>query len=97
MKLVAAALLFASTSALADGEIRIDLELGKKREIDVGYVRGWMCDDPSLVTADMVTKDERNYWVVTGVKLGSTTCRVGTDPLAGHYVFAVRVVPAKKR
>lgn len=97
MRISAIALVLVSTAALADGEIRLDLELGKTRDVDVGYARGWLCDDPSLVTADMVTRDDHNYWVVTGAKLGATTCRVGTDPLAAHYVFSVHVVAAKKR
>jgi hypothetical protein len=96
--IVAAALLAAvASTALADGETRLDVELGKKREIPVESARGWFCDDPSLVTAEVITRDNRNYWVVTGAKLGTTNCRVGTDPSAPFYVFSLHVLPAKKR
>jgi len=90
--------LLVSTTALADGEIKLEVQLGKKVTRDVGYARGWFCDDPSLVQADIYTKDDRNYWTVTGAKLGTTNCRVGTLPNTPvYYVFEVHVVPAKKR
>ncbi|HTR50226.1 MAG TPA: hypothetical protein VMJ10_05920 [Kofleriaceae bacterium] len=95
---VLALLVLASSVALADGEIRLDVELGKQVEVDVGYVRGWMCDDPSLVTAEIVTREDRNVWIVTGAKLGHTLCRVGTDPtMPRHYVFDLHVVEPKPR
>lgn len=86
------AVLLVSSLAFADGEVRLDVPLGKKVERDVGYARGWMCDDPSLVRADIVTRDDRNIWVVTGEKLGQTVCRVGLDPAQPHVVFEVHVV-----
>jgi hypothetical protein len=96
--LAAAMMLLATSSALADGELRLDVELGKTVERDVAYARGWFCDDPSLVHADLVTRGDRNVWIVTGAKLGVTLCRVGTNPaVPPSYVFEVRVVPAKKR
>jgi hypothetical protein len=82
--------------ARADGK-RVDVELAKTIEIKVDYARGWLCDDASLVKADVVTRDDVNFWVVTGAKLGATTCRVGTDPSLPSYVFDVHVVPARKR
>ena len=95
---LALALVLTATTALADGEIKLEVQLGKRVEKNVGYARGWMCDDPSLVTADLVTKDDHNVWIVTGEKLGKTLCRVGTQPMTPvYYVFEVTVVPAKKR
>jgi hypothetical protein len=82
--------------ARADGTA-IDVQLGKTLEVKVGYARGWMCDDTSLLDAEVVTRGDTNYWRVTGKKLGATTCRVGTDPSAvPSYLFNLRVVPAKK-
>ena len=89
--------LLAASLAHADGEPRLEVEMGRTYEIDVGMARGWMCDDPSLISADLVTRGERNIWIVKGAKLGATLCRVGTDPALVHYVYAVQVVPAKKR
>ena len=96
MRAVLLALLLASP-ALADGERPVTIEVGKTVQVDVGYARGWMCDDASLVTAEMVTKNDHNYWIVTGAKVGRTLCRVGTDALAPGYVFDLKVVAAKKR
>ncbi len=96
-RVVFAGLLVAASGAVANGQSGLQLELGKKVEINVGYARGWMCDDPSFVQADLVTRGDHNVWIVTGVKLGQTMCRVGTDPFAYSYVFDVRVVAPKKR
>jgi len=95
---IAFGLLFVTGSALADGEIRLDVELGKTVERDVGYARGWFCDDTSLVTADLVTRADHNFFVVTGAKLGSTNCRVGTNPATPpFYVFHVVVSPRRAK
>jgi hypothetical protein len=97
MRLAALALLVLAGTALADGEIPLEVELGKKIERNVGYARGWFCDDPTLVQADLVTRGDHNVWIVTGAKLGHTLCRVGTDAYAGAYVFDLHVVAAKKK
>jgi hypothetical protein len=90
------ALLLVPAVATAEDVPRLDVEVGKTVEQNVMYARGWMCDDPSLITADIVTRDDRNIWIVKGVKPGETLCRVGLDRLRVHYVFDVHVV-AKKR
>ncbi len=94
---LALALGLLSSVALAEGEVRLSVELGKRVEVNVGYARGWFCDDPSLIQADLVTRDDHNVWIVTGAKLGQTMCRVGTDAYAPAYVFDLHVVPAKKK
>ena len=97
MKAVALLLLAASIAHADDQPPRLDVELGKTIERNVGYARGWLCDDPTLVKAELVTRDDVNYWIVTGEKLGSTTCRVGTEPGRPSQVFDVVVIPAKKK
>jgi hypothetical protein len=94
---VALLLVLASGLAHADGEIPLSIELGKRVEVNVGYARGYFCDDPSLIQAEVVNRGDYNVWVVTGAKLGQTLCRVGTDPYAPARVFDLRVVPAKKK
>lgn len=76
---------------------RVDIELGVTVEKNVSYARGWMCDDPSLLTAEMVTRDDHNVWIAKGVKLGETQCRVGLDRMRVYYVFDVHVVPKRAR
>jgi hypothetical protein len=103
LALVALAALLFATSAQADGILvqgdfpKLKVEVGKTVEAAVGHYRGaWGCDDATLVTADIITKDDTNYWVVTGVKVGSTQCRVGQVSLGGYAVFDVYVTaPAK--
>jgi hypothetical protein len=83
--------------ARAEGEIPLEVELGKVVEVKVSSARGWFCDDPSLVQAELVTRNDTNVWRVGGAKLGTTTCRVGINPGLLHYVFAVTVVEPKRR
>ena len=98
MRLAAFALVLVSATALADGEIKLEVPLGKQVRKNVGYARGWMCDDPSLVSADLVTVDDHNEWIVKGTKIGTTLCRVGTQPMTPvYYVFEVHVVAAPKK
>ena len=96
-----------ATTARADGILvpgdfpKLNVEVGKTVEAAVGHYRGaWGCDDATLVTADIITKDDTNYWVVTGVKAGSTQCRVGIWNQGGYAVFDVYVTdpppPPKK-
>jgi hypothetical protein len=98
MRWLAVALVLASTAALADGEIKLEVPLGKQVRKNVGYARGWMCDDPTIATAELVTVDDHNEWTVKGEKLGTTLCRVGTQPMTPvYYVFEVHVVAAKPK
>ncbi len=100
---IAAALLvsnivFADGIAIADGILvagdypRVDVAVGKTVEHNVGIRRGgWMCDDPSLLTGDIVTRGDANFFVITGVKAGSTQCRVGLEREGGFVVFNVYI------
>ena len=89
------------TGVFADGILvkgdypRVDVEVGKTVEHAVGYYRyRWFCDDPSLITGDLITRGDTNYFVITGVKAGSTQCRVGTER-EGFTVMNVYVADAK--
>ncbi|HEX4450756.1 MAG TPA: hypothetical protein VH143_07790 [Kofleriaceae bacterium] len=73
---------------------RIEVEVGKTAERDVGVLRGFFCDDPSLVAADLVTRGQTNVWIVTGQKVGTTQCRVG-DHTRPALVFDVIVKASK--
>ncbi len=95
MRWLVSVLLVAAT-AHAEEIPRIELEVGQTVEQNVQYARGWMCDDASLVTADMVTRDDHNVWIVKGVKVGHTQCRVGLDRFRVYYVFDVHVVAKRK-
>jgi hypothetical protein len=83
-------LLFAAT-ARADDIPKLELEVGQTIEANVHYARGWMCDDPTLISADLVTRDDHNDWIVKGVKIGHTQCRVGLEQSRPFYVFDITV------
>jgi hypothetical protein len=96
--LISTALLLAlPITAAADDYPRLDVELGTTVSIDIGQRRGLICDDTSIITPDVQTRNGRNYFVVTGNTLGSTLCRVGTEPGQMNLFYDVHVVPPKKR
>jgi hypothetical protein len=85
-------------TARADEPQRVVVEVGKTVEQNVGYARGgWICDDPSLISGELVTRGDTNYWIVTGAKPGTTLCRVGTDRYRVVYMFELVVAPANQR
>lgn len=77
--------------AIGGGGIALGVEVGRTTERSVGDAIGWFCDDPKLVDAAVVTRGDVNYFVVTGVAVGTTQCRVGTDPSRSTFVFEVTV------
>jgi hypothetical protein len=77
---------------------RIDLRVGETAERDVGFALGSQCDDPALVRAEMRAKSEQaNAFVVTGLRVGVTRCRVGTDPHRPSVIYEIRVLPRPSR
>jgi len=94
---LAALVLLAAGSAHADAEV-LEVEVGKTVEVLVGYAQGLICDDLTILDAEVRAKTEQNnVFVVTGKKPGSTLCRVGTDPLRVRFMYDVHVVPAKAK
>jgi hypothetical protein len=86
-------LAFATAVAHADdGAVRIDLGVGETVERDVGYALGLLCDDASLIHAELrTTSPEANTFTVTGLKEGDTVCRVGTSPGRPTFLFDIHV------
>ena len=96
--LVLLALCGAPAPVAAGDGIVLTLALGKTVDVEVGNAIGWFCDDPSLVTAQLITIRDVNYWRVSGEKVGTTQCRVGTDLGRASFVFEVTVKrPTVKR
>ena len=96
MRRLGLALVLVAGTAVADGT-PIDVPVGDTIERGVGYAIGARCDDNSIVTVEMHTKNGTNVASFTGVKEGTTTCRVGTDVTRTSYLFEVHVVPAKPK
>lgn len=83
----------AAQTAEADGSGRVEVAVGQTIELEVGNALGWFCDAPSVVSAEIVTYQGYNAWVVTGVEEGATQCRVGTTLGRASYLFEVIVRP----
>lgn len=104
MKLAVIAVLAALTLAVpaaarADGDEvpEIVVEVGQTVATEVGYAMGSFCDDTTVVRAEMQNgTPENNRFVVTGLKAGSTLCRVGTVivDLRPTMLYRVTVVDA---
>jgi hypothetical protein len=96
--LAVVAVVGASSPSRGEGFV-MTVEVGKKVQRPVDNAIGWFCDDPTLIAASMATQGDTNYWVVEGVKVGMTQCRVGTDPSRASFVFDVTVkrASAKRR
>jgi hypothetical protein len=93
----ALALCLVAAVARADDAVRLDLAVGETVERDVGYAMGMMCDDTSLIRAELrTTSPEANTFVVTGLKEGTTVCRVGTSPGRPTFLFEIQVQTARR-
>lgn len=96
-------ILAAATPVAADGSgsgeealPQIVVPLGSTVETDVGAHRGVHCDDLAIIAVELKTRNDRNYFEVTGKAIGETLCKVGTDPTLPGVLFKVRVVASKK-
>src|SRR5262245_57351654 len=70
---------------------RVLLVVGETAEIDVGDRIGFACDDTRILRAGMVTRNGRNLFIVKGVAVGSTWCRIGSQPGLWSYLFEIVV------
>lgn len=105
MRIIAAAVLFASSLAVAQTvdpqpppPPRVTVAVGKTISVDVGWARGgWFCDDATLVKGEMVTRKvgdtDSNFWIVTGIKAGKTLCRIGNDRYRVSLLYDLTVTP----
>jgi hypothetical protein len=82
-----------STAALADPPvpaIPLAVQVRETASIDVGFSRGILCDDASLVRVDLRgISPTQNRFYVTGLRPGATYCKVGT--LRGSPVVLLRI------
>ncbi len=91
-------LALATTVAAAEDAVRLDIAVGETVERDVGYAIGLMCDDSSLIRADLRnTSPETNTFVVTGLREGTVACRVGTSPGRPTFLFEIHVTTPVRR
>jgi len=97
---LALAAMFAAPARLrADDTIHLTLQVGQTVARDVGFAMGHLCDDETIVKAEMRNKTaETNSFVVTGLRPGTTLCRAGTNTVEDRptFLFEITVV-AKPR
>ena len=75
----------------------LDVAVGETVQREAGQAIGYRCDDPTIVKFELVTVADRNIALVTGLKEGTTQCRVGTDPHRPSTLYDVRVTKPRKR
>jgi len=91
-QLAAVAALWAASAAVAEEPPRINVEVGQTVERYVGIAIGLLCDDLSILHAELRTEGpESNVLRVTGVRPGDTLCRAGTVPGRPMFVFEIHV------
>jgi len=58
--------------------LMVSVKVGESRQVEVGAARGLRCDDLSIVRAELREHTEtNNLLVLTGLRVGRTSCRVG--------------------
>jgi hypothetical protein len=61
------------------GETSLDVSVGGTASLDVGFARGLLCDDVTVVRAELRAESPTsNRLFVTGLRRGATLCRAGT-------------------
>ena len=94
-----ALLVLAATTGRAKAEeerVSLVVEVGQTVTREVGYAMGHLCDDETILRAEMKNgTPENNLFVVTGKKPGTTLCRAGTVQDRPTVLFEVRVVPKR--
>jgi hypothetical protein len=82
---------------LAAADSTVSVAVGDTAKRDVGYARGLLCDDVTIVSAEISTDTARDTNVVsfTGLKVGRTMCRAGTQVGQTAFVFTIDVTAKK--
>ena len=74
--------LYVASDASADpvvGETTLEVLVGSTVSIDVGFARGFMCDDTTIVRGELrAASPTSNRLYLTGLHRGTTLCRAGT-------------------
>ncbi len=72
----------------------VQLHVNEVKQLEVGFARGLVCDDLSIVKAELRDHTEtNNLLVLTGLKAGNTHCRVGIEK--GMPAFYVTILVAR--
>ncbi len=92
-----AAMLGSSTWVGAEDRVALAVEVGQTVSREVGFAMGHLCDDKSIVRAEMKNgTPENNLFVVTGIQPGTTLCRVGVVLSRPTILFEITVIARKR-
>ena len=92
-----AAIVGGPTTVGAEDRVPLVVEVGQTASREVGFAMGHLCDDESVVHAEMKNGTvENNLFVVTGKKPGTTLCRAGVVKDRPTILFEITVTARKK-
>jgi hypothetical protein len=71
---------------------KVKLHVGQQKVLNVGLAMGLLCDDGTVVQADLrPTSDTENELVLVGLKPGKTACRAGTANMSRSVLVYISV------
>ncbi len=83
----------ASVAQAGDDANTLTVAVGQTVARDVGFAHGLQCDDVTILRPELRAKSpETNTFVVTGLKEGTTLCRVGTELGRPTVLYQVHVI-----
>jgi hypothetical protein len=74
---------------------KVKLHVGEQKVFNVGLAMGLVCNDGTVVQAELRPKsDTENELVLLGLKPGKTDCRAGSANLSRSVLVHITVTPA---
>ncbi len=89
--LLAAGTVLAQQAPVASG-VQVHLQVGQQKVLNVGLAMGLMCDDGTVVQAELrPASNSENELVLVGLKPGKTSCRAGTSNMSRSKLVNISV------
>ena len=89
--LLASGVVLAQQTPVASG-VKVHLQVGEKKVLNVGLAMGLLCDDGTVVQAELhPASHSENELVLIGLKPGKTDCRAGTANVSRSRLVHVTV------
>jgi hypothetical protein len=74
---------------------KVTLQVGQQKVLNVGLAMGLVCDDGTVVQAELrAASDTENELVLVGLKPGKTACRAGSANMSRSVLVYVTVTKA---
>lgn len=81
----------AQTAPVPSGT-KVKLQVGQQKVLNVGLAMGLVCNDGTVVQAELRSASEtENELVLVGLKPGKTACRAGTANMARSVLVYISV------